>query len=62
MRSLFVHFAVVTLELLMLRVSVVFDKCVSIVFSMDGMVWVYCYGVDPSNSYVFSYLNSASKY
>ena len=46
MRSLFVHFATETLELLMLRVSVVFDKCVSMVCSMDGMVWVYCYGVD----------------
>ena len=46
MRFLFVHFAAVTLELLMLPVSAVFDKCVSMVFSMDGMVWVCCYGVD----------------
>ena len=47
MRSLFVHFAAVTLELLMLLVSVVFDKCVSMVFfSMDGMVCICCYGVD----------------
>ena len=38
MRCLFVHFAAVTLELLMLGVLVVFDKCVSMGFSMDGMV------------------------
>ena len=37
MRSLSVYIAAVTLELLMLRVSVIFDKCVSIVFSMNGV-------------------------